>query len=77
MVSVADDTIRAARLRSGRIWTLQLTGKTALQDAAGEERPLLASPGAIQPGAVVHVKGKKDRDAHTIAAKRVTLLAGA
>lgn len=76
VVSVADDTIRAARLRSGRIWTLQLTGKTALQDAAGEERPLLASPGAVRLGAVVHVNGKKDRDAHTIAAKRVTLLSG-
>ena len=77
VVSVADDAILAARLRSGRIWTLQLTSKTALQDAEGQERSLHTSPGAIRPGAVVRVKGKKDRDAHTIAAKRVTLLQGA
>lgn len=72
LVSVGTDTLTAAKLKNGRVITVQVERDTVLRNRAGEDCPLRDTLSSLAAGDLIRVKGKKDQ--HVIHARRVTLL---
>jgi hypothetical protein len=73
VTDVGTDSFTATRLRDGQVMTVLLNPATELQNGTGTAQAVHDVLGALAPGTIVKVKGKKDRQGTVIQARRITL----
>lgn len=71
VVACGTTTITAARLRDGRVFTVQVGPQTKLRDADGTERTAAEFLASVSVGDTLQVRGKKDRLQGTLTASRM------
>lgn len=75
VLTVGVDHLTAARLKDGRVVTIQIQPDTTLKNGTGSKKPLWGMLSSLAEGDIVRVKGQKDRAQHgVIVAQRVRLL---
>lgn len=74
VLTVGVDCLTAARLKDGRVVTIQIQPDTTLKNGADGKQPLWGMLSSLAEGDIVRVKGQKDRKHGVIVARRVRLL---
>ena len=74
VLTVGVDSLTAARLKDGRVVTIQIQPDTTLKNGANGKQPLWGMLASLAEGDIVRVKGQKDREHGVIVARRVRLL---
>lgn len=77
VVAVGPATLTAASARNGRVFTILLQSSSQLQRPDGSSLSWETALPQITDGDLIRVKGKRDRERNTIAAKRITLIGSA
>jgi hypothetical protein len=74
IVAVGPATLTAASARSGRVYSIQLQAGSQIENAEGASLSWAEVGPQLAAGDIVRVKGKRDRERNTIAAKRIILM---
>lgn len=74
VLTVGVDCLTAARLKDGRVVTIQVQPDTTLKNGTGGKKLLWGMLSSLAAGDILRVKGRKDRKHGTIVARRVRLL---
>lgn len=74
VVAVGPATLTAASVRNGRVYTVLLQESTRVEQASGVKATWEEMVPLLTEGDLVRVKGKRDRERNTVAAKRVCLV---
>lgn len=74
VLTVGVDCLTAARLKDGRVVTIQIQPDTTLKNETGGKKALWGMLSSLAEGDIVRVKGQKDSAHSAILAHRVRLL---
>ena len=73
VIAVGTNTITAARVKDGRVFTIERGRKAVARDATGTKQPWRAFIGGLTTGDLLRVKGKRERRRGRIRARRIRL----
>jgi len=77
VVAIGPATLTAASVRTGRVSTVLLQADSRIRQADGSKLTWEEAAPHLTEGDLVRVKGKRDRERGSIAAKRITILGAA